>query len=178
MADNDQFFNNVFGSNDNGEYLESLREQRQLAYEDRIVRRVFRECGVKIVSMGKLVNECKDMTGQPRLSFQWFNTSGSFPGWLCGRRIPRLHELTLAEILKPAMKNRLFKAVVKNLHRQEIDEKVPFAFVFPVVRTMFCAHTLRTEPTASQLVIVSEGSPIIIEPLSAMCQSLGNSWWG
>lgn len=173
----DEFFQHVFGNENNGEYLEALRAQRQLAYEDRIVKRLFRECGIKIRSMGKLVNECKEMTGQHYLSFGWFNSQASFPATLCGRRIPGLHELTLAEILKPASKNRLFKAVVKNLHRQEIDETEPYVFVFPVVRTMFCAHSMSVDLGGSRVSIGAEGSVIVVEPLDNLCRSLGNSWW-
>lgn len=175
--ENEGFFKNVFGS-DNAEYLDALRVQRQLAYEDRIVKRVFRECGVKIKSMGKLVNECKDMTGQHFLSFQWFNANGNFPGWLCGRRIPFLHELTTLDLMKPFDKNRLFKAITKTLAKQEIDETVPFVFAFPVVKTMLCAHTLRTDLTGPQLIIPTEGLPVTIEALSTLCRGVGNSWWG
>lgn len=174
--DRDQFFNNLFG--DSNEHLDAIRAQSQLAYEDRIIRRVLRECGIKIPSMGKLVNECKAFSGQHRLCFEWFNAVYAFPGRLCGKRIPHLHELTLADVLKPAPKNRLFKAVVKNLQKQEIDTQQPFVFAFPVVRTMFCAHNLSVDSVGPRLHLSVEDAPLTIESTATLCAGIGHAWWG
>lgn len=174
--DRDQFFNNLF--NDNGDAAEAIRMQRQLAFEERIVKRVFTECGIKVNSWGRLVNECRLETGIPRLNFQWFNAKTRFPVRLCGRRIPKLHELTFADLLKPADKNRLFKAIVKNLHRQEVDAAQGFVFVFPVVRTMYCAHNVSdTQSVGAHWTMATEQAILTIEPTKSFFGMIGSEWF-
>ena len=141
MDQRDQFFGELF--NQNSESAEAIRFQRQLAFEERIIKRVFKECGIKISGWGKFANECRDMTGHDKLNFSWFNSEfPRFPGALHGRRIPRLHELTMADLFKLPKngKNRLGAAVAKNLHRLEVNPEHRFVMCFPVVRTMLCAH--------------------------------------
>lgn len=143
--DRDQFFGELF--NENSANVDAIRAQRQLAFEERVIKRVFTECGAKRTSWGGLVRACRDITGHQHLNFTWFNSEyRAFPGHLCGKRIPRLHELTMLDIFKnPAkVKNRLAAAILNNLHKQEVDPARPFVFVFPVTRTMFCAHNIDT----------------------------------
>lgn len=174
--DRDQFFHNIF--DDNGDAAEAIRTQRQLAFEERIVKRAFTECGIKINSWGKLVKECQLETGLPKLNFRWFNAMTRFPARLCGRRIPKLHELTIADLFKPADKNRLFKAVIKNLHRQEIDDTKGFVFVFPVVRTMYCAHNLTdTQSVGPRWTMATEDAILTVEPTTAFFKAIGPSWF-
>ena len=174
--DRDQFFNNIF--DESGDAAEAIRAQRQLAFEERIVKRAFNESGVKVPSWGKLVKECQYETGLPKLNFQWFNRSTRFPVRLCGRRTPGLHELTIADMFKPADKNRLFKAVVKNLQRQEIDAEQGFVFVFPVTRTMYCAHNVvGAQSVGPRWTMTLEQAILTVEPTSSFFKSIGPGWF-
>lgn len=175
--DRDQFFNNLF--DENSANAESAREQRQLAYEERTIKRLFTECGIKINGWGRFVNECRDITGQQNLNFQWFNSAFNFPVRLCGRRIPKLHELVIADLFKPLPSNRLCKAVIKNLHRQDVDETRPFVFVFPIVRKMYCAHNVETvcHDPGVRWTLRTETSLLAVEPTTSFFGSVGSEWW-
>lgn len=181
--DRDQFFGELF--NEGGENADAIREQRQLAFEERIIKRVFNECGAKRATWGKLVNDCRDMTGQQRLNFNWFNaTYRRFPGVLCGRRIPRLHELTLLDIFKNPgkVKNRLSAAILNSLHRQEVDPEKGFVFLFPVTRTMFCAHNIGTDDGEYPRIQwrasfrPMNDVELLIEPTVSFFRTLGHDW--
>lgn len=177
MTDRDQFFNNLF--DENSANAEIAREQRQLAYEERTIKRLFAECGIKMGGWGRLVNECRDMTGQPKLNFEWFNAAMRFPARLCGRRIPKLHELGPADLFKPLAQNRLCKAVIKNLHRQGVDETRPFAFVFPIVRKMYCAHNIESvcHDPGTRWLVRTEKSLLAVEPTVSFFAGIGSEWW-
>lgn len=188
MDHRDQFFGNLF--NESGAGAEEIRIQRQLSFEERIIKRVFNECGAKRAMWGRLVNQCREMTGHHKLNFNWFNaTYRQFPGILCGKRIPRLHELTIVDLFKnPDKSNRLAKAIAKNLQRVEIDCARNFIFVFPIVRTMFCAHNLELErgPDMScvqwRVDLRREGNVpaaatrLIVEPTTTLFRAIGTEW--
>lgn len=174
--DRDQFFNNIF--DESGDAAEAIRAQRQLAFEERVVKRAFNESGVKVPSWGKLVKECQRETGLHKLNFQWFNRNTRFPVRLCGHRIPKLHALTLADMFKPVEKNRLFKAVIKNLQRQEIDTAHGFAFVFPVTRTMYCAHNIvAAQSVGPRWTMVLEKAILTVEPTTSFFRTIGPGWF-
>jgi hypothetical protein len=176
--DRENFFDNL--RNDSGEHDEALRAQRQLAYEERIIKRVFTECGVKISGWGFYANQCRRETGQDKLNFDWFNRAfPHFAGWLCGRRIPGLHELTLLDLFKPPEKNRLLSAVRKNLARCNVDVGAdgPFAFVFPVTRTFFVAHSCAPREKSAERVLLSIGDNVWVEPTKTFCASIGADWF-
>ncbi|NBT75184.1 hypothetical protein EBZ80_24715 [bacterium] len=184
MADpRDQFFGELFSNDSQG--AEAIRFQRQLAFEERIIKRVFKECGISVSGWGRYANECRNMTGHDKLNFSWFNsTFQRFPGILCGRRIPRLHEITLADLLKISSngKNRLCSAIAKSLHRDEIDSSRRFIFCFPVVRTMFCAHNYETEdinqPRVSWRLNLGQGTrPLVVEPTAMFFGTVGSDWF-
>lgn len=180
----DNFFSELFNQDSQG--AEAIRFQRQLAFEERIIKRVFKECGIKISGWGKMANECRDMTGHNKLNFSWFNSEFSrFPGVLCGRRIPRLHELTMADLFKIPKdgKNRLLAAVAKNLHRLEINTERRFIMCFPVVRTMLCAHNHITDDTGIPRVQwICSFPPTVknmftVEHTSTLFNAIGSDWY-
>jgi hypothetical protein len=184
MADpRDQFFGELFNQDSQG--AEAIRVQRQLAFEERIIKRVFKECGIPMSGWGRFANECRNMTGSDKLNFSWFNSAfRRFPGILCGRRIPRLHELTLVDLLKISSngKNRLCSAIAKSLHRDEIDSSRRFVFCFPVVRTMFCAHNYETEDANQprvlwRLNLNNDENALIVEPTSMFFRTVGADWY-
>lgn len=174
--DREQFFNNIF--DESGDAAEAIRFQRQLSFEERIVKRAFKDCGIKVNSWGKLVNECKAATGLHKLNFQWFNTSTRFPVRLCGRRIPKLHELKISEMFKPAPKNRLFNAVIKTMHKLEVDDTQGFLFVFPLTRTMYCAHNVTdTQSLGPHWTMVTPQAILTVEPVTSFFQMIGPEWY-
>lgn len=186
-------------SDDRGNFFDSIFNQedfRQRGYENRTVRRAINECGVKPRSWGRLVNLCRDQTGEPYFSFDWFNDFfPSFPGRLCGKRIGycgtkrddngakqklSLYQLTLAELLRPDG-NMLVRAISKGLHDGGVDSSRPFIFVFPVVRRMFCAHNLSVDSyetqTRVQWMFLHDGSQMVVEPTKTLFQAIGNDWY-
>lgn len=186
--DRDQFFNAIFGPQD--------EFSKQLAYENRTVKRVINECGIKPRSWGRLVNICRDETGHPFFSFNWFNSFFTqFPAQLGGKRIGYcgtkadtngerkkvcMYQLTLADVLKP-QKNMLVRALSAAFNDSGINTDRPFVFVFPVVKKMFCAHNLHldayeAEPRA-QWLFQTGGSSLFVEPSDTLFHALGNDWY-
>jgi len=185
-GDRDNFFNSVFSRDD---------FSRQLAYENRVVRRVITECGIKPRSWGRLVNLCRDETGQPFFSFSWFNHFfRMFPAQLCGKRIGycgsragangpervSLYQLTLKDVLRPE-KNLLVRAVSGAMADAGVDTARPFIFMFPIVKKMFCAHNMsldRYESEAcAQWVFTHQGATLTVEPSVPAFRAIGNSWY-
>jgi hypothetical protein len=183
-VDRDQFFSNLF--DENSEQAISARAQRQLAFEERVIKRIFRECGIGGISWGHLIHNCREVTGQQNLNFRWFNSAYRFPAMVYGRRMysgkrgPRLEALTLRDLLQPAEKNRVYRAVHKILDTQELDEDNFFVFVFPVGQKMFCAHNLVhiADGAAGTRLTFSRGSDsLYIEPTGTLFAAIGTSWW-
>jgi hypothetical protein len=186
--DRDQFFNSIFGPQD--------ESSRQLSYENRTVKRVITECGIKPRSWGRLVNICRDETGHPFFSFNWFNSFfQQFPATLSGKRIGYcgtkadhngvrqkvcMYQLTLADVLKP-QKNMLVRALSTALNDSGVDTGRPFVFVFPVVKKMFCAHNLHVDgygdEDRAQWLFRTNGSSLIVEPSDTLFRALGNDWY-
>jgi hypothetical protein len=177
--DRDNFFDNL--RREDTAQDELRRQQRQLAYEERVIKRVFSECGIKITGWGLLANMCRHETAQDKLNFGWFNTEFSrFPGRLCGRRIPRLHEFDFQTIFKPIEKNRLVKAVAKARAKDEITgEDIGWVFVFPVVRTFFCAHNLDLDIPGITFSLRDDDRHLkfAVSPSKDLFQAVGKDWF-
>ena len=180
--DRESFFDNL--RDDTGGPAEMLRAIRQLAYEERVIKRIFADCGIKMTGWGRFANECREMTGKDKLNFAWFNKAfPRFPGTLCGRRIPGLHELTLHDLFRPLKTNRLVKALSKGLKRYDLDAtEDDFVFVFPVVRTSCCAHAiphLKAPDRLSWRLAWGDTSwpDLVVEPVSGMCRAIGAEWF-
>lgn len=183
----DEFFNNVLGNNTPG--ADAIRAQRQLAYEERIIKRILTECGAAPGSWGALVNQCRRESHEDKLNFRWFNSTYSrFPGRLCGKRIPYLHQITIVDLFKPAAKQRLVRAISKALATFSLDPvKSAYVLVFPIIKTQFCAHTIArvgydvlNDAHRMQFCIHppagSGAKPLFIEPLKTFCAAIGNQW--
>lgn len=193
----DQFFNNLF---DDAANAQTGGFQRQLSYENRIVRRVFNECGVKPASgWGRIVNMCKAETGTHEFSCAWFNsTFPRFPATLCGKRIGycgyrrddagnktslSLYQLALAEILA-AKHNVLIRTLTKALQAFAVDLDRPFAFVFPVVRKFFVAHNMdlpiqpaNNMPRVFWTYSSPEGGVMRVEHSAPFFAAIGGDWF-
>jgi hypothetical protein len=185
----DQFFSNLFDENS-----QTSGFFRQLGYENRTVRRVFNECGVRVPSFGRLANLCRDETGHTDFSFDWFNHRfPRFPGKLCGKRIGycgyrrddagnkqslSIFQLSIGELM--AVKhNVLLRAIAKALYAQQVDTEKPFVFVFPVVKKMFCAHNLELPPgteDAPRVRWVFDNKVTVEHSVSAF-RAIGPEWF-
>lgn len=195
----DEFFGELFGNA--ADRAENFH--RQLSFEHRAVKRIFSECGVKVSSMGRLVNICRDETGQPEFSFAWFNSFfRAFPARLCGGRITYLgkraddsgqrsnlylYQLTIAEALQNK-NNKLTRAIFKALHNAAVnasidDTQQPFIFMFSIVKTMFCAHNLDlpaelgATPSRAQLVVEYPEMTLRVERSATLFAAIGGSWY-
>ena len=187
----DQFFDNLFNV---AASAEEYGFQKQLSYENRIVRRVFNECGVRPPSWGALVNQCKAETGSPDLSFSWFNHNfPRFPGMLCGKRIGycgyrrddagnktslSLYQLSLADIFRDK-NNLLVRAISNALRDAQVDTDQPFIFVFPVVRKMYCAHNMDLQHTDKDRPRVQWvfNDDLRVESSITAFQAIGADWY-
>jgi hypothetical protein len=193
----DSFFNELF--DDNSRQAGANREQRQISYESRLVRRVFSECRVPRVSMGQLVNHCKGATGNHELTFEWFNfTFPEFPARLMGRRIGycalrkqadgtsvplSLYQLQFADIFRPK-NNLVLRSVSRALADYEQELTDPYVFIFPIVRKMFCAHNLELpgnpgidEPRIQWIMQAQSGVRMTIEPTTSLFAAVGPDWF-
>jgi hypothetical protein len=182
-TDRDNFFDNL-GKNadpydddrhDKNELIAARRAISRLAYEERTIKRAFKESGVKVSGWGRLVNECRANTGKDKLNFDWFNYAftafRASHGVLCGARIPKLHKITLADLFKPAGKNRLVRAIERSA------PAAPFVFVFPVVRTMFVAHSRPTAPVEDSVALwIAQEPAVVVQPSWSYFQSIGAEW--
>lgn len=181
--DRDQFFSHIF--DENSDAAEASREQKQLAFEERVIKRLFRECGIKIVSWGRLVNECREISGQPVLNFRWFNSSFKFPAVLCGKRLytgrrgPALADLVLRDLLKPPDKNRAAKLISRVIADQGVNDDDFFVFVFPVAHKMFCAHNMSQvdAATGTRLTVQTPKDIMHIEATDSLFRAVGTNWW-
>jgi hypothetical protein len=182
----DEFFQNLF--NDSTPAAEDIKVLRQLAYEERVIKRIFTECGLRPSSWGRLAVDCREKTQATKLNFAWFNaTYSEFPGQLIGRRVPFLHKTTLIDLFKPPAKNRLVRAISRELTISNVNPKTQsYMFVFPIVKTSFCAHSLGsladTKLAAAyrqQFVMLPPDSdrPFIVEPLKNICTAIGLTWF-
>lgn len=148
--------------------------------------------------MGRLVNLCRDETGQPEFSFSWFNsTFRRFPATLCGRSVSFcgydkddagnkrkkfIYQLVISELLNPK-NNRLVRAISRALHESEVDATRPFVFVFTIVRKRFCAHNLDLAFPASEdnprvhWRFDTGTTSLLIEPATPVLRTIGNDWF-
>lgn len=193
----DSFFGELF--NDNSRQAGASREQRQISYESRLVRRVFRECGANRVNWGQLVNNCKGATDNHELTFEWFNyTFPEFPARLMGRRIGYcarrktadgnsspvyLYQMRLADFFRQKH-NWLARSVLRVLADYEHDPALPYVFIFPIVRKMFCAHNLELPPNQGidvpriQWIMQPQaGAKMIVEPTDSLFAAIGPDWF-
>ena len=177
--DRDNFFDNL--RREDTAQDELRRQQRQLDYEERVIKRVVAECGIKITGWGLMANACRRETGQNKLNFAWFNqTFRGFPGRLHGRRVPRLHELDFQALFRPHDKNRLVKAVTKSLATDAVNgTDNRWIFVFPVVRTFYCAHNLDYNVSGPSFQLRDEDGRLEIAtcPTKHLFKTIGPDWF-
>jgi len=179
----DQFFSNLFS--ENNEQAQATRAQNQLAFEERIIKRVFFECGISVRSWGVFVKNCQEITGKQNLNFSWFNSSFRFPAFLCGHRFygrqaSRLKRASIKDIIAAPAKNNLLKMLLREVEKQELPETASFAFTFPVVQTMFCIHNmheLEDRGTRTLIRFRTENDIFCLESVRSFCNAVGNSWF-
>jgi hypothetical protein len=192
----DAFFNNLFSEGAE----QTTNFQRHQSFENRAVKRVLSECGVKVRSMGQLVNMCKDATGHHEFTFSWFSdTFPAFPAQLGGKKITYvgkqvcestgkktnkyLYQIDVLDIFRQNY-NKIVLALSRAMQQQQIDRSRPFIFLFPVVKTMLCAHNLDVPPVFNkekphiQLRFSWEnGTTLYIERSADLFAALGPEWY-
>jgi len=184
----DDFFEQLF--NETTPAADEIKRLRQLAYEERVIKRVITECGIKMSGWGRLANACRQATGEPKLNFQWFNSAyqNHFPGKLFGKRIPHVHSVSLPELFKPIKQNKLLRKLSHALAVAELDPvKDSYMLVFPLIKTPYCLHTFRdagyedpgVEDTRMQILVRLGNSRrhLFIEPLKSACSAIGSEWF-
>lgn len=188
--DRDDFFAQLH--NEATPAADELRRLRQLAYEERTIKRVITNCGIRINGWSHLARLCRNATDEKKLHFDWFNAEygGKFPCRLGGKRIPKMHSIMLHELFKPLKKNKLIRRVSAALADVDIDPLLDrYLFVFPIIRTPFCIHTLDTtgpdidlqHRAQFQIIVAGKnnktGRTVIIEPLKNACAAIGHDWF-
>lgn len=183
--DRDEFFGGLF--DEKGDYETEIRAVRQLAFEERVIKRVFTGCGYKPGSWGRLANQCRAVTGENKLNFNWFNSEyRSFPGHLCGKRIPYLHQLNVLDLFKMNQHNRIVKTLLRALNKLDIADNpldARFLFAFPIKRTLFCAHNISKylnveddNQLLASLQFQIDKRELTIAPAKTVFMGLGTAW--
>lgn len=182
--DRDSFFKGI--QDEANPAADDIKRLRQMAYEERIIKRIITECGVGTANWGRLANLCRAATDEKKLHFAWFNAQygATFPGLLAGKRIPYVHDITLPELFKPLAKNKLIRRLSAPFAAANIDPfKDRYLFVFPVIKTQFCVHTLNLDQSEQeqsiklQIALSGARRVITIEPLKNACAAIGPEWF-
>lgn len=180
----EDFFDNIF--NEANPAADDIKRLRQMAYEERIIKRVITECGVNVSSWGRLASLCRADTDEKKLHFAWFNEQygAKFPGILAGKRIPYVHNITLPELFKPLKQNKLIRRLSAPFAAANIDPfKDRYLFVFPLIKTPFCIHTLNLDQSEQeqslklQIALSGARRVITLEPLKNACAAIGPEWF-
>lgn len=176
----------------------------RVSFENRVIRRVFKECGVRINSMGRLVNICRAETGIPHFRFSWFNARyPDFPATLIGRRVGYcgrrssaggatrekvgLYQLDVSDLMRPK-KNLFVRTIARALVAEDLapDFSDTFIFVFPLRRKMYCAHTLggpmrREHESSTDVQAVLNffvgGRMLCVQPTEDVFAAIGPDWF-
>jgi hypothetical protein len=178
----DQLAADLFNDNDS--------ERKRLfryAYEERIIKRIFAAGGVTPKGgWGRYVNQSRQIIGHPHLSFVWFNQTFSFPGQLCGDRVPYMYKMTPKDFVVPPSKNQYIKRVLRKLLAAQLPgDRQKFVFCFPVVKTMFCLHNLKAHGPESwendeprcQTCFYENGSWLFMEKLDTLARGIPPADW-
>jgi len=183
--DRDEFFAGIY--NEATPAAHEIIRMRQLAYEERIIKRVITSCGANVSHWGILARACRAATQEKQLNFEWFNAQfgSSFPCLLAGKRVPGFHAITLQELFATDVKkSKLVRKLMPAITGSGIDPLSDrYLFTFPIVKTQFCAHTLALEPAPDShgiqiaLNFSDAKRPITIEPLKNVCQAIGAEWF-
>ena len=173
----DDFFNSLF--DDSGDHVEALRAQRQLTFEESVIKRIFNESGIAVAGWGRLVNECRTESGLPKLNFGWFNRRFNFPAKIYGRRVKKIHELVIADLFRAGGKNnKLVRFIARQLNWAEVDTSKPFVFFFRIINTLVCAHNLDASGhTGPSWTIRIEDAILTLETSKSYLAATDGDWF-
>lgn len=159
----------------------------QYAFEERVIKRIFSASGITPKGgWGRYINQSRQLIDHPSLSFVWFNKTFSFPGLLCGGRVPNMYKMTPKDFVVPPSKNKYIKRILRKLFaEQAVAEKQKFVFCFSIVKTSFCLHNLKAHGPESwegdeprcQTCFYENGTWLFMEKLDTFCRGLPAADW-
>lgn len=114
------------------EYKQKSQEDRRLALETRVIKRIWDFANIRPPSLKAATEECRLETGKEALNFDWFNDKYNFPATLVAAKIPWVHEVTVGDLAGPVKKLPFFKEYQQRLDEADVDPaEQGMALVFP-----------------------------------------------
>ena len=133
MNDADKILDDVFKA----ELIARRQAERETAYEERIIKRILTSSNLS--ESGKiLAARAKEATGKYKLTFEWFYSEHSdFPVWIATKRIPYVHQLTVAELFKGFLSTKIMEAFEEAQDEKPFPEKyTALVFEWPGIGQM------------------------------------------
>jgi len=172
-------------------------EDKQLAFQERIVKRALRYAGVTL-NVGMAKRAAKETYGFEDLGFRWFNeVYSNFPLHLMSQKMPYTHKTTLADIYGQGRFKKLpwFKEYEAQAELAQIDlqlSRAALIFNLPHAKDAFLM-VLHNQPTQEGLIVDAEqrqdepwprttfplgksGITVVLESFPSFMQTVGTDW--
>lgn len=176
------------------EYKQLTGEQRRLALEERVIKRILDFAGCRPQSIAACVNECKRETGHAVLNFEWFATHyGNFPVVVGAAKIDWMQNIKVGDLFGAFTKLPFFKEYEKFLDEVDADpalDKAALVFPWAHIPKGGSAMVLHNYPVDSgedvdlrmergTRIVRSLGNPLVIyvvESLNDFLTDVGTEW--
>lgn len=175
------------------EYEKLSREQRILALEERVIKRIWDFAGVRPKSLAAASQECKLETGTPTLNFGWFHEHYPFPVQMGAAKIDWMQNIQVGDLFGPFTKLKPFKEYEKFLYEVDIDpaeERAALVFPWAHIPKGGSAMVLHNYPVDSSQdpdlrvergtrIVRPLGNPLVvyvIESLNDFLSNVGTDW--
>jgi hypothetical protein len=115
------------------EFKQLSTEQRRLALEERVIKRIWDQHGCRPANLGAQVRDCKQQTGKDTLNFEWFhNTYPRFPVMLGAAKIDWTQNIQVGDLFGAFTKLSFFKEYEKFVDEIDLNPAVDqAALIFP-----------------------------------------------
>ncbi len=173
------------------------QEGKQLAFQERIVKRLLQYAGVQI-QVGRAKAEAKEKYGDSSLGFRWFNEEyPRFPLTLMSQKLRYTHKATLADLYGQGRFKHLpwYKEYVEqsSLHQVALHlDRAALIFNLPHARDAFLM-VIHNQPVQETQVVDAEqrqdepwprttfplgksGITVVLESFPSFMQTVGTDW--
>ena len=169
--------------------------EKQLAFQERIVKQILRHSGVQI-PVGRMQNEAFEKYGDRALNFFWFNQEfPTFPVYLMAEKLKHTHKATLAQLYGKGQFRKLnwWKEYEEQAANNAIDlknERAVLFFNLPHAKEAFLM-TLHNQPTQNTHLVDAElrddayprtvfpmksGVTAVLEAFPSFLDTVGTDW--
>jgi len=191
MSDVDKFFKRLHESD-----KQQAEQQRQLSFQERIVKQLLRYANVPI-NVALFKQEAMAVHGHADLDFRWFAEKfPGFPVFLMSEKIKFTHTIKMADIYGQSRFRKLswWKQYMEQADLAGIDlktERAALLFNLPHAKDAFLM-TLHNQPIQNQVFtpaeeredpwprtifpMAKEGVTIVLESFKSFMQTVGTDW--